>query len=121
MPEMLVPDKIMTKNKTQKGSSVRHVGLHASRLSHPCSAREEAFAKRWRKENDPPSFLNHGVGVLDHLLYLSPEQDRFTGESTPREEQVAATVIQWLGTNCGFSFLEEALKDCGFTIREARQ
>lgn len=99
--------------------TLRHVGLHAYRLSHPCGHREEVFAQRWRAENEPPTYVNHGRGMLDHLLYMSPDQTKFTGESTEREESVAASVIQWLGTNCGWCFLESALKDCGFVLREA--
>jgi len=30
---------------------------------------------------------------------------------------VAATVIQWLGSNVGMSFLEESLGSCGYRIK----
>ncbi len=35
---------------------------------------------------------------------------------TLRERFIAATVIQWLGTNCGMAFLKEALDKCGLKI-----
>lgn len=98
---------------------IKHVGLHANRLNHPCSVKEEAFARRWRNENSPPAYINSGRGVLDHLLYHSPDQRSFTGESTEREETIAASVIQWLGTNVGWCFLEETIEDCGFVLQEA--
>lgn len=98
--------------------AIHHAGLHANRLNHPCGAREETFAKAWRKENEPPSFLNGGRGILDHLLYASQDGRSIDGEATEREESVAATVIQWLGTNCGWSFLEGIIKDCGFVIQQ---
>lgn len=99
---------------------IKHVGLHANRINHPCSQKEAAFASHWRHENEPPVYINSGRGILDHLLYMSPDQQQFTGESTEREESVAASVIQWLGTSCGWCFLESTLKDCGFVIQSAR-
>jgi hypothetical protein len=98
---------------------IPHVGLHAYRISRPCNALEKAFATHWQNENNPPSFLNHGRGVLDHLLYKASDQSEFSGHSTERERSVAASVIQWLGTGCGRCFLEEVLQDCGLVIQEA--
>lgn len=40
----------------------------------------------------------------------------FGGSASPRDRYVAATVIQWLGTNVGFSLLSTSLMECGMTI-----
>ena len=39
-------------------------------------------------------------------------------DATKREAEVAATVIQWLGTNVGFVFLEEVLKEAGYAVQK---
>lgn len=36
--------------------------------------------------------------------------------ATPSDRYVMASVVQWLGTNCGFSFLVSAFSKCGYTI-----
>ncbi len=35
---------------------------------------------------------------------------------TKNDRVIVATVIQWLGTNIGFNFLERTLKKCGYKI-----
>lgn len=74
-----------------------HNGLHARRLSDTglASIREKAFAEQWQQEQ------NH-----DLLAYLLG-QDNQKAEFTERDAQVAATVVQWLGTAVGQSFLEK--------------
>lgn len=39
-------------------------------------------------------------------------------EISDRERQIASTVIQWLGSNIGMSFLECALQRCGRKITD---
>lgn len=116
----------MTK-KEQGG--ITHQSLHASRLKYDSfgSRREAILAKRWDKEQHPPCFLNGGIGVLAHLVTSKHvEHGIFSGgpeivpdpsKLTQRDADVAATVIQWLGTNCGFCFLEECLKEMGYEVR----
>lgn len=66
--------------------------------------RELAFHEQWVKEQD-------GTGILfSHLSNLG-----FL-PMTQRDATLAATLIQWLGTNVGFAFLEDALKRAGFKI-----
>lgn len=75
-------------------SKNKHRGLHAHRLKG--NPEEKLFATAWARENE----LGH---LLDHLL-----DERFQGrpvEATEREAQVAATVIQWLGSPVGQNFL----------------
>lgn len=74
-----------------------HTGLKAYRLGDdgPSSAREKAFAEQWQQEQDH-----------DLLAYLLGEANH-KGEVSERDAQVAATVIQWLGTSVGQAFVEK--------------
>lgn len=75
-----------------------HIGLAADRL-HPKAdnPREVAFAKLWSYENTP------GPTRTPILASLVGK------DFTERDAQVAATVIQWLGSNVGISFLRVAI------------
>jgi len=74
-----------------------HTGLHARRLTNdgPSSLREKAFADQWQEEQQH-----------DLLAYLLGDGSHKAGFS-PRDAAVAATVIQWLGTSVGQSFLDK--------------
>lgn len=68
---------------------------------------ERAFALEWQEQCQPNVGLNYGHGLLQDL-FLGQRDGR--PEFTPRllndrEHIIAATAIQWLGTNCGRSFL----------------
>lgn len=76
---------------------MKQKGFHADRLKpKSLNPREFAFARKWEEEHD----LKACRTILDHLVPCVTERDR----------QVAATVIQWLGSNVGMSFLEEVIK-----------
>ena len=47
-----------------------------------------------------------GRGTLDYLLATD---NRPCGDVTPRDAEVAATVIQWLGSPVGQRFVKEVL------------
>lgn len=66
-------------------------GLHSHRLKR--EPEEKRFAEAWDRED-----------VLKHLLGDGIDAVRDIG---PRDEVVAATVIQWLGSPVGQSFLRE--------------
>lgn len=78
--------------------NISHIGFHSNRL-HPDAdnPREVAFAEQWAK-------INHRHLSRPQLEYLIP--DNFT----ERDAQVAATVIQWLGTNVGMSFIRDVME-----------
>jgi hypothetical protein len=99
-----------------------HTGIHASRCEHPSSALEKAFAEQWRNENKT-------FGVLDALMRAADTVDQnvfsplgdsrpyqFADGVTQRDATVAASIIQWLGSNVGRCFLEEALKRAGYQL-----
>lgn len=99
----------------QKAKTVgkRYIGFHNHRLNYT-NPREQAFSKHWRKNNTNCSWINRGYGIL---------QDLFIGDDgtwhhamTPNDKLIASTIVQWLGSNCGMAFMEEALKDCGYKI-----
>jgi hypothetical protein len=81
-----------------------------NRLSYDISDFENAFHRERIKENLPEPGINSGYGCLHTLL------GHHKIIATDREKRIVATVIQWLGTNCGRSFLHEALKRCGAKI-----
>jgi hypothetical protein len=61
-----------------------HIGYSANRL--PYNNRERAFAEQWHKE-------------APHVL------GRLVEDPTDRDCAVAATIIQWLGSNVGKDFV----------------
>jgi hypothetical protein len=80
--------------------------------------REAAFSEEWYEHNKIKTFMNWGYGALQDLFIDRDKMDRkiFIYEITKNDRVIVATVIQWLGTNIGFSFLERALKRCGYEI-----
>ena len=87
--------------------------------------REKAFAESWEKENVPQHGLNYGHGILQDLFFTgSPWFSNLNSRAkaikiiSRRERMIVATVIQWLGTNCGWCFLEETLRSCGYRIEK---
>lgn len=91
----------MTRKKTN------HEGLHTHRLRD--NPAEERFAAQWRKEQE-------GGRLLQYLMTPPGEDQRFPFETTQRDEVVAATVIQWLGSPVGQKFL----RDCGWVAHAQR-
>lgn len=107
--------------------SIKHRGLHFNRTHDNCwSGRmEKTFAEEWEKEQYPPGFLNGGMGCLTLLITSRLEKREWCAgedwvshpeELTQRDAQVAATVVQWLGTNVGFCWLTETLAKCGYSL-----
>ncbi len=97
--------QISYRHKTDR----EHVGIRRERCVN--NDREMAFHKHWLEENRINFGLNSGHGIL-HGLFVGHNI-----ELTKRDRMIVATAIQWLGSNCGFGFLEETLKDCGYSIR----
>lgn len=91
-----------------------HVSLQERRLNR---MPEFVYAKRWKKLNERSPGVNRGFTALEWILArdCKPENRRFNefafggwqipGVVTQRDAAVAASVIQWLGTNCGQGFL----------------
>lgn len=103
----------------QHGIEVTEVcpaGLHHRRLvckRTPLSC-EDLFRQAWQAEHAGPEYgYNSSSDMLAHLLNVVPERIYFPQQFSPvseRDRVVAATVVQWLGTNMGMLFLEEILR-----------
>lgn len=75
----------------------------------PQAVRESAFYEEWKSEHSRSDLLN---------LLLKPvlRDSKDSKEVSDRERFIVNTIIQWLGTNVGFGFLEEALDRAGYKI-----
>lgn len=80
-------------------------GLHSPRLRR-YNERERVFAKSWMTERN----------MLRHLLVPYPATEGRLHYVTKREAEVAASIIQWLGSNVGFAFLCENLDKLGYKV-----
>lgn len=110
----------------------QHVlGVRADRLKpERDNPREVAFMEQWSRENE--NFTRpHTMRTLDELLYGHghgiatrcaadcaeiPVLSTDDPQRIERDRIVAATLVQWLGSNVGFSFIEESLRLCGYEI-----
>lgn len=77
---------------------------------------EQSFAAIWEKENEPCGGVNFGHGLLQDLMIGTHKYEfRWKGDFDPwltdRERKICATLIQWLGTNCGRGFLEQVQRE----------
>jgi len=70
---------------------------------------EADFAVAWEELNTSFDGRLDGRGVLDYLL--AEKVNSPMGEVSDRDREVAATVIQWLGSSVGQSFLRKVLED----------
>ncbi len=74
------------------------------------SVHERVFLRRWQQECEQRT----GTAATFLELLLSTEKEARAGYCavvTDRDSRVAASVIQWLGTNCGHCFLENCRKE----------
>ncbi len=95
---------------------IQHVGYRSDRTvwQDPSGKLERTLAHEWVRINT----LYQG-GFLDRMLESYHDDDTLNGVPIPvteRDARVAATVIQWLGTNVGWSFICSALQKANYTI-----
>lgn len=87
---------VVVRSRTRE-DYMKHQGLHAYRLSPKAgNPKEVRFALKWKEWND----LGH---TLEYLLGDGQKKQ----PATDREIEVAATVIQWLGSPVVQGFLKE--------------
>jgi hypothetical protein len=74
-----------------------------------------AFYQQWKIENYPHPGINNGQGILQDLFIERRNiyQDKWVEVINDRDRKIVATIIQWLGTNVGMSFLNSALERFG--------
>lgn len=102
----------------EKYKRIKHVSLSPERLKHPAGVAERIFTDLWGKENDRKLGINGGMALLEILLDKEKTLPgslrlRVPSDITQRDAEVAASVIQWLGTNCGQAFLFTVEKKIG--------
>lgn len=99
----------------------QNVGVMLYRTKN--NPREKAFSEQWHEDNKIKTYMNYGNGLLQDL-FVQVDKDtqrrRLIYEITKNDRAIVATVIQWLGTNIGFSFLESALLRCGYRITKIK-
>ncbi len=106
-------ERLVMRNTPNKGIRVKRTAYNP---------RELAIAEHWADECEPKSWLNYGCGLVQDLFMNRPIEAFMQYHCkaqivlTNRERMIAATCIQWLGSNCGFAFLHEALAKCGYKI-----
>lgn len=67
--------------------------------------REQVFSRLWQEENQ----ANSRASLLE--LLLSEDGGKTPAVVSEREEMLVATVIQWLGSPVGWSWLNQCLED----------
>jgi hypothetical protein len=102
-----------------------HEGLHSHRLRCDDPGLELEFAALWAEWCRGRKGINSGVGTFD-MLTTEPHADdplmmiwrsrRPTIAVDDSHKAVAATVVQWLGTNIGQSFIHEAMRRAGYKV-----
>lgn len=78
---------------------------------------ERVFFERWKKENERQIGLNSGHTALELILHRGGDTN-FVERPSQRDCDVAAAVIQWLGTACGGSFIRECEAEISATNEE---
>lgn len=103
----------------QRGIEIAGLGIHTHRLDPRAdNLREVAFATQWQREHEHSDLLQALFAMP--CVYGGKVKFPLGDMPTERDRKVAATVVQWLGSNVGFSFLSEALKQCGYRIEQVR-
>ena len=85
--------------------------------------RERVIAAMWQKECRRDASVNSGLGIAQGLLtkaseYFFQPHGGFVAVLGNREAMIAATMIQWLGTNVGMCFVTEALRRMGYKVEK---
>lgn len=86
----------------------KHVGRYVDRLTKD-NPREVSFAERWAEENNERMLAGDSFGCTLEVL--------LGRKATQLDATSAATLMQWLGSNVGFSFMEESLRRAGYKIQ----
>jgi hypothetical protein len=102
-------------NRKVKVTRVCPAGEGHSRLQYDHNVTEKLFRLAWQNLHQGPMYGGStSCDLISRLLqpYETLERGWLSMHSiTQRDRAVAATVIQWLGTNFGHCFLREVLKE----------
>lgn len=118
--------KTVTPNSILRLGGV-HKGYKHERMKYTDNELEKLFYKEWKEENKNRPHINYGYGALQDLFCYYDKstpvlnRTRFHIVTNKRDQYIAATIIQWLGTNCGFAFLKSVLAKAGYDIVKRKQ
>lgn len=90
------------------------VSLHPERLTN---AAERIYYEKWCEDNKRSPGINGGFTLIEHLLSTKPyKRDALTARNIPppvsqHDMSIATTIIQWLGTSCGSSFIQSCERE----------
>lgn len=90
-------------------AKLTHRGLFHNRTRLQHNQREALFARAWEQENAERSHFGE------------PRIEQLLPGCTQEQATAAATVIQWLGSQVGFYFLQEVLKAAGDKLTPAEE
>lgn len=103
VPSGLKESEVLTRELLEP----RHESRQMDRLRH--GREEQIFLEQWQRINHRRTgWASGGVSLLE--LLLRPSGQDIPERATGRDAMVAATVIQWLGTNVGSGFLQCCLE-----------
>jgi len=94
----------MKRKLVVRSALMKNKGMHQNRFAK--NFLEKVYAKAWEEIN----LDDHDHGILEYLLAENNSRPQH-GEVTDRDRVVAATVIQWLGSAVGQSFLMQLPKE----------
>jgi hypothetical protein len=94
----------MSDVQQQEMFDVEHLSLQLRRATQRMP--ERVYLEHWRKLNVRHPSVNRGFTALEWIL--TPDGHDHPAPISRRDARVAASVVQWLGTNCGMGFLRSA-------------
>lgn len=106
-------------NKINKKLLERNRGFGYNRTTYVHGIREKLFYEMWHKINVEKRGFNGGQTALQLLIsntlqnsIMSGLQKRIPKDeiATERDYKIAATVVQWLGSSVGYSYLKEVVQ-----------
>ncbi len=104
-----VPEEVLRQKPEEP---LEHVGYFSERIVWTDGDLERILAFGWLEMNR----RYRGDCFLD--LLLNNEGHDESQETTQRDARVAATVVQWFGSNCGFGFMVDCLRKAGYQVSE---
>lgn len=89
-----------------KEKDIIHRGIWHNRTEPDYGYREKVFADKWADENQLDCCTNSTLNMLMNGKGINSFKT-----ITQRDADIAATVIQWLGSNVGACFVDECLRE----------
>lgn len=111
--------QVPTSRKRRKKVTHRSNHYYRTKIKDAIGRREKIFARAWEKENQLIQRFTFG-GICSKLDELMVQNNCLIPVSQ-EAATAAATVVQWLGTNIGFTFLETTLREAGYNIVQTKK